>query len=81
MGVEKKSICGSFRIIDLAKNCFQIFGFKGLAGKIFQNQRLRLSKSTENGFGAASRCVLVDGRNSKLPQSKFYYRARWVVSQ
>jgi hypothetical protein len=40
-----------------------------------------LSKSTENGFGAASRAVLVDGRASKLPQSDFYGRARRVLSQ
>jgi hypothetical protein len=40
-----------------------------------------LSKSAENGFGAASRCVLVDEHISKLPQSDLYFRARWVVSQ
>jgi hypothetical protein len=32
----------------------------------------------ENGFGAASRAVLMDGRASKLPQSGLYYRARWA---
>jgi hypothetical protein len=33
----------------------QVFGFKGLAGKVFINQSLGLSKSAENGFGAVSR--------------------------
>jgi len=40
-----------------------------------------LSKSAENGFGAASRCVSVDERTSKLPQSDFYRRLRRVLSQ
>jgi hypothetical protein len=40
-----------------------------------------LSKSTENGFGAVSRAVLVHGRSSKLPQSDLYRRARRVLSQ
>ena len=44
-------------------------------------QGLRLSKSAQNGFGAPSRCVLVGGRISKLPQSDSYCRARRVVSQ
>jgi hypothetical protein len=35
----------------------------------------------ENGFGAASRAVLMDGRASKLPQSGLYYRARWAGGQ
>ena len=30
-----------------------------------------MSKSVENGFGAASRAVLVDGLTSELPQSRF----------
>jgi hypothetical protein len=50
----------SFGIKDLGGGSRQVFGFKGLAGKVFKNQRLRLSKSAENGFGAASRVVLVD---------------------
>src|SRR5208282_2247537 len=33
----------------------QVFEFKGLAGKVFKNQRVNLSKSAENGFGAVSR--------------------------
>ena len=40
-----------------------------------------MSKSAENGFGAASRYVSVDGRASKLPQSELYCCARGVVSQ
>ena len=45
----------SFEIMGLGGKSRQVFGFKGLASKVFQNQRLRLSKSAENGFGAASR--------------------------
>ena len=40
-----------------------------------------MSKSAENGFGAASRCVLVDGHSSKLPQSDLYRRAGWGLCQ
>ena len=40
MGVAKKLICRPFRIIDLAKNSFQIFGFKGAIRKIFRNKDL-----------------------------------------
>jgi hypothetical protein len=47
------------------------------------NQRLNLSKSAENGFGAVSRAVLVDGYTSELPQSDLYRHgcARRVLSQ
>src|SRR5208337_56067 len=45
----------SFGIIELGGDSRQIFGFKGVAGKVFQNQQLTLSKSAENGFGAVSR--------------------------
>ncbi len=45
----------SFGIIVLGGDSRQIFGFKGVAGKVFQNQQLTLSKSAENGFGAVSR--------------------------
>jgi hypothetical protein len=51
----------SFGIKDLGGGSCQVFGFKGLAGKVFKNQWLNLSKSAENWFGAASRAVLVDG--------------------
>jgi len=51
----------SFGIKDLGGGSRQVFGFKGLAGKVFKNQRVILSKSAENWFGAASRAVLVDG--------------------
>jgi hypothetical protein len=50
-----------FGIKDLGGGYCQVFGFKGLAGKVFMNQRLKLSRSAENGFGAVSRAVLVDG--------------------
>jgi len=40
-----------------------------------------LSKSAENGFGAASRAVLVDGYTSKLPQSDLYRHALRVLCQ
>jgi len=50
----------SFGIKDLGGGARQVFGFKGLAGKVFKNQRLRLPKSAQNGFGAVSRTVLVD---------------------
>src|SRR5450755_3751937 len=40
MGVVKKSIYRSFRIIDLAKSSFQIFGFKGVTRKILRNKEL-----------------------------------------
>ena len=66
----------SFGIIGLGGKFHQVFEFKGLAGKVFQNQRLRLSKSAENGFGAVSRAVLVDGYTSELPQSDLYRGAR-----
>ncbi|MGD0793608.1 MAG: hypothetical protein ABR920_17735, partial [Terriglobales bacterium] len=35
----------SFGIIGLGGNSRQVFEFKGLIGKVFHNQRLRLSKS------------------------------------
>src|ERR1039458_3380700 len=38
-----------------------VFDFKRVMGKVFVNKGLRLSKSAENGFGAASRAVLGDG--------------------
>jgi hypothetical protein len=73
----------SFGIKDLGGGSRQVFGFKGLAGKVFKNQCLKLSRSAENGFGAVSRAVWVGGRISKLPQSDLYrYRcARWGLSQ
>ncbi len=73
----------SFGIMGLGKNSRKIFEFKGLTGKVFENQSFRLSKSAENGFGAASRAVLVDGYTSELPQPDLYrYRcARQVLSQ
>ena len=40
MGVAKKLIFLSFRTIGLAKNSFQIFGFKGVIRKIFRNKEL-----------------------------------------
>src|SRR5271157_2285304 len=48
-------------------------------GKCFFLDILFHRKSAENGFGAVSRCVLMDGLISKLPQSDFYFRVRWVV--
>ena len=80
MGVPPPSF-GSFGIKDLGGGSRQVFGFKGLAGKVFKKQKLRLSRSAENGFGAVSRAVLVDGRASKLPQSDLYGRALRVLSQ
>ena|SRR5208337_1093646 len=50
----------SFGIKDLGGISRQIFEFKGLAGKVFKNQRLKLSRSAENGFGAVSRAALED---------------------
>jgi hypothetical protein len=54
-------------IISLGGKSRKIFEFKGLIGKIFRNKDLRLSKSSENGFGAASRTVLGNGCASALP--------------
>jgi hypothetical protein len=51
----------SFGIKDLGGGSRQVFGFKGLDGKVFKNQRVSSSKSSENGFGEASRTVLADG--------------------
>jgi hypothetical protein len=48
-------------IIGLGGNYRQIFEFKGVIGKVFINQGVRLSKSAENRFGAASRAVLGGG--------------------
>ena len=71
----------SFGIKDLEGSTRQVFGFKGLAAKVFKNQRLNLSKSAENGFGAVSRSVFVDRRASKLPQSDLYRHAPRGLSQ
>jgi hypothetical protein len=71
----------SIGIRDLGGSHRQVFGFKGLTGKVFMNQRLKLSKSAENWFGEASRAVLVDRRASKLPQSDLYRCARRGLSQ
>src|ERR1017187_9707089 len=70
--------CG---IKDLGGSPCQVFGSKGLAGKVFKNQRLNLSKSSENGFGAVSRLVRVDRRTLKLPQSDLYRHALRGLSQ
>ena len=37
-----RSTCVSSRFLPLGGNSRQIFGFKGLAGKVFQNQRLAI---------------------------------------
>jgi len=63
-------------IMGLADIFTSVFESKGLTYKVFQTKGLMLSKSAENGFGAASRGVFVDGRASKLPQSEFYCRTR-----
>jgi len=44
-----------------------VFDSKGLTSKVFENKRLKLSKSAENSFGAASRAVLGDGRTPNCP--------------
>src|ERR1019366_7780562 len=70
----------SFGIIELGGNSRQIFEFKGLTGKVFQNQRLRLSKSAGNGFGAASRAVLGNGTPLPCPnQSSIVASGGWEV--
>jgi hypothetical protein len=61
----------SFGIKDLGGGSRQVFGFKGLAGKVFKNQRLKLSKSAENGFGAVSRAVLVADASRNCPNQIF----------
>jgi hypothetical protein len=51
MGVaRKKLIYQSFRIIDLAKKSFQIFGFKGVIRKIFRNEDLEVPGFKVSGF-------------------------------
>jgi hypothetical protein len=68
IGTERKNLLlRSFGIIELGGKSRQIFGYKGLICKIFRNKDLRLSKSAENGFGAASRSVLGDGHTSDCP--------------
>lgn len=59
------------KIIELGGNSRHVFGFKGLKGEVFQNQRLTLSKSAENGFEAASRAGLVDGAPLHCPNQIF----------
>jgi hypothetical protein len=79
--------------MELGGNFRQVFGFKGLIGKVFRNKDLaekyftsvpnrkrvttaqvlfRLSRSTGNGFWAASKSVSGDGHTSALAdQSSF----------
>jgi hypothetical protein len=52
-GVTRILIYLSFRIIDLAGNCFQIFEFKGVICKIFRTKKLAcLAYSEDFGGGA-----------------------------
>ena len=46
-------------IMELGGNSRQVFGFKGLTAKVFENQQVRLSNSAESGFGAISGAVLM----------------------
>ncbi len=59
----------------------QVFGFKGVASKVFESQRLRLSKSAENGFGAVSRAVLVCDVPQNCPNQISIVARGWVLSQ
>jgi hypothetical protein len=45
-------------IKDLGGKSCQVFGFKGVRGKVFIKHRVTMSNCLENEFGAASRPVL-----------------------
>jgi hypothetical protein len=45
-----------------------VFESKGVKHKVFQNKGLMSSNNAENGFGADSGGVFVNGRFSELPQ-------------
>jgi hypothetical protein len=66
--------------MGLGRNSCQVFGFKGLTRKVFENQSFRLPMSPENGFGAVSRTVLVDGTPHNCPNQEFTIaRARFEI--
>ena len=73
----------SFGIKDLGGGSRQVFGFKGLAGKVFKNQRLNLSRSGENGVWGSFEGHLDSGTDLETaPVRPHSYRgARWVLSQ
>src|ERR1035441_4380689 len=55
----------AFGIIDLGRNSRQVFGFKGLTGKVFWNKDLSCQRALKMGFGAASRAVFGYGAHLK----------------
>jgi hypothetical protein len=65
----------SFGIMGLGNNSRQVFGFKGLAGKVFINHRFSSRAGTENGLGQLRAASQADELSSALPQSSFKYCA------
>jgi hypothetical protein len=71
----------SIRIMMLGENSRKILGFKGLIRKIFRNKDLACQRALKMVLGQLRGASFADGHISKLPQSGFYYRIWWVISQ
>jgi hypothetical protein len=52
---------------------------KGLISKVFGNKDLAPKSALKRVWGSFE--GRLGGRTSQLPQSDFYFRARWVLSQ